>query len=203
MAVTLTGLRRRRAARRIQHHVPRRITRPMLKRLNVRFSIYPTKITGVERDKIRAWLLTVLNDPQLVSGPPFPVPKTGLTMYIDGKAVSMHVGTWQIADGVIYLASPSIHVPPLDRVAILTTIARLVNLHDDPTVMETVSTALVHGIKDVVLPVWDGLVMMEERPNRFAFNLTTYQIAAELDGKWWEPSGQPAKVDDTWTVMEY
>lgn len=170
----------------------------------MRYSSYPSQLSNVERDKIRAWMLNVLKHPQL-SGTPFPALTHGLIMYCDGKPVTLYAGTWQetVGDRMIYLAGPSTLVAPLDRVAILATVARITQLNDDPEILNAVTEATVKGIKAVIMPVWDGLVVATERPTQMAFNLATYEVAAEMRGKWYLPSGQPVKVGDAWTIMEF
>lgn len=206
MAVTFKGLEARKRAIVEATKKPtiiRHITKPMLRRLKVQYSAYPTRITNLERENIRTWMINVLQSPTL-SGNQFPKPAKAIVLYAEGKPLYFQPGTWQNDNtNSLYLAQHSTLIPPLERVAILATLARLTQLNDDPEVMEAVCTATCKSIKAVVTPVWDGLVIAEERPSSLAFNLQTYEVAAEMQGKWYLPSGQPVKVDKTWTVMEY
>lgn len=203
--VTFVGLRRAvadaKAAEKPQ--IIRHITKPMMRRLKVRYSAYPTRITNVERDKIRTWMLAMLASPTL-SGATWPDPNRRIVIYSDGIPSWIEGGSWRDnKDGHIFLAGHSLSVPPLERVAILATLARVTQLNDEPDIMTAVTEATVKYIKTVITPVWDGLVIAAQRPDMFAFNIATYEVAAQLNDKWYLPSGQPVKVDDKWTIMEF
>jgi hypothetical protein len=208
MAVTLRGLGRRQAilkARKKPKVTIHKITPHMIARLKVKYAAYPTRITNTERDKIRTWLLATLGHEKL-AGASFPSPAKRMIMYCDGTPSTLTSGTWQNdGGGILYLANDSHLVPPLERVAILATIARLAQMNEEPDIIAAVATATVKGIKAIVTPVWDGLVIANERPDAIAFNMATYEVAAQMaDGKFYLPSGQPVKkVDDAWTVMEF
>ena len=171
----------------------------------MKYAAYPTRITNTERDKLRVWLLATLGHEKL-TGPPFPSPVNRMILYCNGRPTTLTGGTWQEdGGGTLYLAGDSPLVSPLDRVAILATTARLAQMNEEPDIIAAVATAIVKGIKAIVTPVWDGLVIANERPDAIAFNMATYEVAAQMaDGKFYLPSGQPVKkVDEAWTVMEF
>ena len=148
----------------------------------------------------RIFLMDVLSRPRF-SGPRWPEVRS--IIYIDGRATRIQAGTWEINAENVYLAGASEGVADLERLAVLSGIARLYRLTDDVELLDAFSTGITKAIQNTMAPLWGNLVESEAPPEKLAVNMKTGEVAALINKRWVKASGAPVEVDDSWIEMEF
>lgn len=146
--------------------------------------------------------LTRILDSSTLSGWSIPSSIKGV-IYINNTPRHLAQGSWQIDGSVVYVASSSELVEPLTRIAILTAIANLTGVIENPAIVEKISTRLTQAISESVRSVYAGIVRSTQQPTRLAVNTVLAQVAAEINGSWFTTSGSPVEVNDSWIVMDF
>lgn len=130
-----------------------------------------------------------------------------ISIFVDGKPRPCYRYThFDVGDSYIYLGKQlgntgnSDRVTILDQLAIVRTLMSLLPEDRQSELVEPYMTALAKVLAgqwhSLVKPFTTAPVPLE------SLALTSGKIAGLFEGEWLSPTGQPAEVDDTWTILK-
>lgn len=130
-----------------------------------------------------------------------------ISIFVDGKPRPCYAYTYfDIGDSYVYLGKQlgndgnSNRMPLLDQLGIVRTLISLLPEDQQSELVEPYMTVLAKVLAgqwcSLVKPFTTAPVPLE------SLALTSGKIAGLFEGEWLSPTGQPAEVDDTWTILK-
>lgn len=154
--------------------------------------------TDAERAVIKTTILTLLRAPDCaVASFAHLDTLPAMWLCINNTMCLVQLDRWHCSSGQIQIGYTSDLIPLLDRVAILTTLARVGGLGEDPEVFAAVSTALARAIQASLTTVYGSLLIAHTPPTRLAIHTETYHaVVAFGDNVWHAPDGTVRTITD-------
>jgi len=154
------------------------------------------------KDRAKEWLTAVLLSPTLTHDV---MPASlGCGGYIDGRWITFVGGTWEYNGSIVYLAgsSHSQSLTPLTKVGVLTLIAAVHGVTNEPEISDAITKAVVKNVTESLESIHHALIESVVAPSHMALHAPTARFAAKLGDIWMLPNGNPVTVDNSWLVME-
>ena len=168
----------------------------------MQLSLNPSNNSGIRESAI-TWLQDILNRPAF-SGIYIPENIKGY-IYVNNEPRLLKQGGWEINNGTGYIAlarNPGL-VDNFTKLGILSCIANMTGVMQDPSIIELFSQKLVVCVTEVVRNLHGNIIRSNIPPTRLAIDQANYLVAAELNGSWHLTSGAPVEVTESWIIMDF
>lgn len=159
------------------------------------------QLTEDEVGSLKRYLSILLKSDRLSSNVKhFPVPGK-IALYINHSAYVLLAGDWDLQwrDRVLVVGRDTSHMRLDERLAVIASIISLLGAWGD--FIEDYSKAMTKILFTQYQHMMDEVVVAQALPTGLAFNQKEAKMAAEINGIWVAPNGEPMKVEGAdWAV---